>query len=179
MAAHVPKTARRAAPGSHGVLTSLLSARAPQRVRTHPSLRIPRQSLSRFPPGTIPATAILQFFSACRSWNRRGFGRGFFPLALTTLRRGHDRDAEIYGYGVVHMRLLRFLVADSSRAVLGCAPAHGGIRVPTPRRQVPRATGRAPSGRHVRRSSTSPPGFSRSPVLNSLSTPHPSSIQIP
>src|SRR2546427_276631 len=40
----------------HRVLTTLLSARAPQRLRAHPSLRIPRPSLSRLPLGTIPTT---------------------------------------------------------------------------------------------------------------------------
>ena len=49
----------------HRVLTALLSARTSQRVRAHPSLRVPRQSLSRFPPGTIPTTVIQQLHSAC------------------------------------------------------------------------------------------------------------------
>ncbi len=42
----------------HRVLTTLLSARAPQRLRAHPSLRIPRQSLARFSLGTIATTAV-------------------------------------------------------------------------------------------------------------------------
>ena len=42
----------------HGVLAAFLSARAPQRIRAHPSLRVPRQSLSLFPLGTIPTTAV-------------------------------------------------------------------------------------------------------------------------
>src|SRR3989475_10918866 len=42
----------------HGVLAPFLSARAPQRIRAHPSLRVPRQSLSLFPLGTIPTTAV-------------------------------------------------------------------------------------------------------------------------
>src|SRR5881275_2724093 len=49
----------------HRVLTALLSARTSQRVRAHPSLRVPRESLSRFPPGTIPTTVIQQLHSAC------------------------------------------------------------------------------------------------------------------
>src|SRR3989441_1137370 len=49
----------------HRVLTALLSARTSQRVRAHLSLRVPRESLSRFPPGTIPTTVIQQLHSAC------------------------------------------------------------------------------------------------------------------
>ncbi len=48
----------------HRVLTALLSARAPQRIRAHPSLWVPRQSLSRFPLGTIPTTAVQQLLHA-------------------------------------------------------------------------------------------------------------------
>jgi Putative transposase/Transposase zinc-binding domain len=44
--------------GTTEFLTTLLSARAPQRLRAHPSLRVPRQSLSRFPLGTIWTAAI-------------------------------------------------------------------------------------------------------------------------
>lgn len=49
----------------HRVLTALLSARTSQRVRAHPSLRVLGESLSRFPPGTIPTTVIRQLHSAC------------------------------------------------------------------------------------------------------------------
>src|SRR2546430_8446845 len=49
----------------HGVPASFLSARSSQRVRAHSSLRVPRESLSRFPPGTIPTTVVQQLHSAC------------------------------------------------------------------------------------------------------------------
>jgi integrase len=65
----------------YGVPASLLSARAPQRIRAHPSLRLPRQSLSRFPFGTIPTTAIPQLPSPCPSRDRSSFLRAFVPLA--------------------------------------------------------------------------------------------------
>jgi hypothetical protein len=121
----------------HGVLAALLSARAPQRIRAHPSLRLSRQSLSRFPLGTVPTTTIPQRPPACPNGDRPSFLRGLVPLALPALWRHHDRDAEIYGCGIIHMLLLRFVVACPPLAVLGCAPAHRRIRVPTPRRQAP------------------------------------------
>src|SRR5260221_2620773 len=40
--------ARPDGPCRHGVLTTLLSARAPQRVLAHPSLQVSRESLARF-----------------------------------------------------------------------------------------------------------------------------------
>src|SRR3989449_182353 len=125
----------------HRVPASFLSARSSQRVRAHPSLRVPGESLSRFPPGTIPTTAVQQFLHAGRSWNLQSFGGEFFCLALPTLRRNHDRGAEIYGCGIIHMHLLRFIVARASLLLLRCAPAHRRIRVPTPRRHtaVPRS----------------------------------------
>ena len=98
----------------HRVLTPLLSARAPQRLRAHPSLRVPRQSLSRFPLGTIPTTAVQWLLHAGRGWNLQSSGGEFFCLALPTLRRGDDRGSEIYRCGIINMHLLRFFVALST-----------------------------------------------------------------
>src|SRR6266849_1125368 len=117
----------------HRVLTALLSARTSQRLRANPSLRVPHQSLSRFPPGTIPTTAVQQLLHACRSCILQSFGGGFFCLALPALRRDHDRGSEIYSCGIIHMHILRFVVALSSLPLSRCAPAHRCIRVPTPR----------------------------------------------
>ena len=58
-----------------------------------------------------PTTAVQQLLHACRGWNLQSCGGEFFSLALPTLRRGHDRDSEIYGCGIIHMLLLRFFVA--------------------------------------------------------------------
>ena len=49
------------------VLAPLLSARAAQRLRPHPSLRLSRQSLSGFPPGAGPTTAGLQWLDGAGS----------------------------------------------------------------------------------------------------------------
>jgi hypothetical protein len=49
--------------------TTLLSARAPQRVRTHPSLRVSGEPLARLQLGAVPTTAELQFPWARRSRN--------------------------------------------------------------------------------------------------------------
>jgi hypothetical protein len=54
---------------------------------------------------------------------RQASSETFVPLALPTLRRGHDRDAEIYGCGIIHMLLLRFFVACPPPSTQGCAPA--------------------------------------------------------
>src|ERR1017187_9680435 len=121
----------------HRVLTTLLSARATERIRAHPSLRVPPQSLAHFPLGTIPTTAIQPSLHTRRDWNLQRSGGEFFSLALPTLRRGHDRGCQIYRCGIIHMRLLRFFVACASLLLLRCAPAHRRIRVPTPLRQVP------------------------------------------
>ncbi len=115
----------------HGVLASLLPPRAPQRVRTHPSLRVFCQSRSRFPLGLVPATAGVQFLCARKSRNVQKSPREFDPLALPALRRGHDRGSAIYGCGIISMHLLRFFVALLSLAELGCAPARRCIRVLT------------------------------------------------
>ena len=96
--------------GCYGVLAALLPARAPQRVRTHSSLRVPRQSLSYFPLGSIPTTPVQPLLHACRSGNLQTFSGGFFCLALPTLRRGHDRNPEIYRCGIINMLLLRFFI---------------------------------------------------------------------
>jgi len=114
----------------HGVPAALLSARAPQRLRTHPSLWIPRQSLSCFPLGSIPTTAVQQFLHAGRSWNLQSFRGEFFCLALPALRRDHDRGSETYGCGIIPMHILRFFVACPPLAAQGCAPARRRIRVP-------------------------------------------------
>jgi hypothetical protein len=115
---------------------ALLSARAPQRLRSHPPLRIPCQSLARLSLSPIPTTAVQQFLHAGRSWNLQSFGGEFFCLALPTLRRDHDRGSESYGCGIIYMHLLRFVVERASLLLLRCAPAHRRIRVPTPRRHA-------------------------------------------
>jgi hypothetical protein len=119
------------------VLTALLSARAPQRLRAHPSPRIPRQSLSLRSFSAVPTTANQSSLHTWRNWNLQRYGGEFFSLALPTLRRGHDRGSQIYGCGIIHMRLLRFFVACPLLAARECAPAHSPIRVPTPWRQIP------------------------------------------
>ena len=100
-------------------------------IRAHPSLWIPRQSLSCFPLSSIPISAVQQFLHACRSWFLQSFGGGFFRL-----RRDHDRGSEIYGCGIIHMHILRFVVALSSLPLSRCAPAHRCIPAPTPRQQA-------------------------------------------
>jgi len=114
--------------GPNRVPPALLSARAPQRLRTHPSLWIPRQSLSGFPLGSIPTTAVQQFLHAARSWNLQSFRGEFFCLALPTLRRDHDRGSETYGCGIIYLHILRFVVAHASLLLLRCAPALRPIR---------------------------------------------------
>src|SRR5207245_8377393 len=94
----------------HRVLTALLSARTSQRVRAHPSLRVPRESLSRFPPGTIPTTVIQQLHSACSRVDLRNFLPDFVPLALPALWCGRDRDSESSRCGMMNMLLLRLIV---------------------------------------------------------------------
>src|SRR6202007_1773770 len=103
-------------PDGHGVLTSLLLARAPQKVRTHPSLRLSGESLSHLQSGAVPATAGPQFPCTHKNWTVQTPLRGCCPLVLPPLRRGHDRDAEIHSRGIIPMRLLRFFVAFLSRA---------------------------------------------------------------
>jgi hypothetical protein len=49
---------------------------------------------------------------------------------LPTLRRGHDRGSEIYSCGIIHMRLLRFVVACPPVAAQGCAHARRRTRMP-------------------------------------------------
>jgi hypothetical protein len=115
-------------PCRHGVLTALLSARAPQRVRTHPSVRIPRESLTGFSLGAVPTTSELHFPWVRRSWNAPNSRREFYPLALPALRCGHDRDSEVYRCRVINMRLLRFFVALSSTAPCRRALARRSIR---------------------------------------------------
>ena len=114
----------------YGVLTTLFSTRTSQRLRAHPSLRIPRQSLARLPLGAIPTTAAQYLLHPGRGWTLQSSGGEFFSLALPTLRRGDDRGSEIYRCGIIHMRLLRFFVACPPRAAQGCAPARRLIRVP-------------------------------------------------
>jgi hypothetical protein len=115
-------------PCRHGVLTALLSARAPQRVRTHPSLRIPRESLTRFSLGAVPTTSELHFPWVRRNWNLPNSLREFYPLALPALRCSHDRDSKIYRRGTINMCLPRFFVALSSVALCRRAPARRSIR---------------------------------------------------
>jgi hypothetical protein len=57
------------------------------------------------------------------------FPREFYPVALPALRRGHDRDSEIYRCRIINMRLLRFFVALSSVAPCRRALARRSIRV--------------------------------------------------
>ena len=120
----------------HGVLTALLSARAPQRVRTHPSLRISRESLARFSLGAVPTTSELHFPWVRRNRNLPNSLREFYPLALPALWCSHDRDSKIYRRGTINMCFLRFFVALSSVALCGRAPARRSIRVATPRRHA-------------------------------------------
>jgi hypothetical protein len=74
-------------------------------------------------------TAVQQLPNACRSWNVHNPVREFFPVALPALRREHDRGAEIHGCGIIHMHLLRFVVALASLPLLGCASARRRTRV--------------------------------------------------
>jgi hypothetical protein len=74
--------------------------------------------------------------NACPNGDWPSFLRNCIPLALPALRRGHDRGSEIYGCGIIHMRLLRFFVACPPRAALGCAPALRRTRVPIPPRHI-------------------------------------------
>jgi len=124
----------------HRVLTALLSARAPQGIRAHPSLWLPRQSLSCFPLGSIPTSAVEQLLHASRSWTLQSFGGGFLCLALPTLRRDHDRGSEIYRCGIINMLLLRFFLTPLPLSTRGCALARGRTRVsassPLPRKQL-------------------------------------------
>ena len=113
----------------HRVLAPLLSPRAPQRVRTHPSLRISREPLACLSLGAVPATVRLRLPYARRNRGLPNFPREFYPLALPALRRGYDRDSEIYRCGVINMRLLRFFVALSSVAPGRRALARRPIRV--------------------------------------------------
>jgi hypothetical protein len=119
-------------PGRHGVLTALLSARTPQGVRTHPSLRISRESHARFSFGAVPTTSELHFPWVRRNCNLPNSLREFYPLALPALRCSHDRDSKIYRRGTINMCLLRFFVALSSVALSSRAPARRSIRVFTP-----------------------------------------------
>jgi len=85
--------------------------------------------------------AFQRMLAYCRKnksrWNLQSFGGEFFCVALPTLRRDHDRGSGIYGCGIIHMHLLRFVVARASLLLLRCAPAHRRIRVPIPRRHTP------------------------------------------
>ena len=53
-------------------------------------------------------------------------------LALSALRRSHDRDSEIYRCGIIPMCLLRLFLTLPSRAEPGCAQARRRTPVPTP-----------------------------------------------
>src|SRR5271165_6265220 len=117
--------------GGNRVSTPLLSARASQRLRPHPSLRVSRQSLSRLSPGAMPTTAGLQLLDAARRQIQRSPFRQFFSLALPALRRNHDRHSQIYSRGTINMCVLRFFLATPSVTTLGCAPARRGTRVST------------------------------------------------
>src|SRR5258708_7239127 len=77
----------------------------------------------------VPATSGLQLLCARRNRNVPSSLREFYPLALPALRRGHDRDSEIYRCRVINMRLLRFFVALSSVAPCRRALARRSIRV--------------------------------------------------
>ena len=114
-----------------GVLAPLLSARAAQRLRPHPSLRVSRQSLSPLSPGAMPTTAGLQLFDTARSQSPRSPFRQFLPLALCPLRRIDDRHSEIYSRRTISMCVLRFFLAAPSVTTLGCAPARRRTRVST------------------------------------------------
>src|SRR5437870_4051051 len=83
-----------------------------------------------------PTIAVQQLPSAYPSGDWPSLLRGFVPLTLPALRRGHDRDAEIYGCGIIHMLLLRFFVACPPLAAQGCAPARPRIRVPASQRPL-------------------------------------------
>src|SRR5208283_1234227 len=100
----------------HRVLAPLLFARAPQRVRAHPSLRVSGEPLACLALGAVPATARVQLPYARRNRGLPNFLREFYSLALPALRCGHDCDAEIYRRGVIPMRFLRYFVALSSTA---------------------------------------------------------------
>src|SRR6266446_6246496 len=58
-----------------------------------------------------------------------GFGGEFFCLALPTLRRNHDRGAETYGCGIIHMLVLRFVVAGPPLPSQGRARSRRRTRV--------------------------------------------------
>src|ERR1022692_1805261 len=119
-------------------------------------------SLSHFPLGTFPTTAIHELPNACPSGDLPSFLRGFVPLALPALRRGHDRETEIYGCGIIHMLLLRFFVACPPLRVQGCAPARRRTSLsasyPPPLTQLP-----AYASAHLRRHSDHPDGIPTTP----------------
>src|SRR5258707_393882 len=86
--------------------------------------------------GKSPTTAGLQLLCTRRNRNVPSSLREFYPLAVPALRRGHDRDSEIYRCGVINMRLLRFFVALSSVAPCRRALARRSIRVFPPCRHA-------------------------------------------
>ena len=146
-------------PSSYG---ALLSARAPQGIRAHPSLRLPRQSLSCFPLGSIPTSAVEQLLHASRGWTLQSFGGGFFCLPLPTLRRDHDRGSEIYRCGLINMFLLRFFITPLPLSTRGCALARRRTGVsassPLPRKQLS-----ACALAHLSRHSDHPDGIPTTP----------------
>ena len=91
-----------------------------QRLRTHPSLRVPCQSLSVFPLGTIP-----QLLSSSSSTLLRlepaKLRRRVLLSALPTLRRSDRRDSETYGCGIIYMHILRFFVAHPTIDLRMCS----------------------------------------------------------
>ena len=127
--------------GRHRVHTTLLSARAAERIRAHPSLRLSGQSLAHFPLGTI-ARQLLRPPVARRNRNveNKRCAREFFCLALPALRRIDGRDSEIYRCGIISMRVLRFFLTSPSLAIQRCAPARQRMRVLTRRCTTVRTT---------------------------------------
>ena len=111
-----------------------LSPRAPHRIRTYAALRVSRQSLARFPLGTIPQLLSSNSTPPAEVGDLRNFLRDFVASALPALWRGHGRDGKIYGCGVIPMFLLRFFVAVGPLPLTGCAPARRRIRVLSLRR---------------------------------------------
>jgi hypothetical protein len=107
---------------------SLLFARATQRLRPHPSLRLSRQWLAGVPPGVRPTTTWLQPLDA-GTIPPKQVQSEFFSLALPALRRNHGRDSEIYPCGTSSMHVLRFFLTHPSVAELGCARARPCTRV--------------------------------------------------
>ncbi len=159
-------------------LYSLLSARAAQRVRTNPSLRVSIESFPRPPIVAMPTTAD----KPCLCTRRARYTPSSLPslrLALPELRRGDDRAAKTYRSGTITVRFFRFLVGLQPAAVLGRAPARRYTGVPDPCRRASPASSRHALGSHFGIFQQSPPDLYGYSATHHLPTRYQSRIQSP